>query len=223
MALGLCRDLVAGSGELDAIDVLLCPPATLLHRVSEAVAGSAIATGAQDINEHESGAYTGEVSAAMVLDAGGRFTIIGHSERRTLYRETDERVAAKVTAAVDQGLTPVVCVGETREERENGRTDSVVLGQLDAVIDHCGIDVFDTGVIAYEPVWAIGTGLTATPEQAQAVHGLIRRRLAERQYRHRGPMPYTVRRQHEARERRRTDQPTGYRWRPDRGRLTEFE
>lgn len=178
MALGLCRDLVAGCAGLEAVDVLLCPPATLLSRVSEAVAGSAIATGAQDIDEHEAGAYTGQVSADMVRDAGGRFAIIGHSERRSLYGDTDERVAAKVSAAAAKALIPILCVGETRKERESGRTDEVVLGQLDAVIGHCGIGVFDGGVIAYEPVWAIGTGLTATPDQAQAVHVLIRQRLA---------------------------------------------
>ena len=180
MALGLSRDLVAGSGELGNVDILLCPPATLLSRVSEAVAGSEIATGGQDIDEHESGAFTGQVSAEMVLDAGGRFTILGHSERRTLYGETDDRIAAKVSAAMAKGLTPILCVGETRDEREGNQTESVVLRQLDAVLEHCGIEVFDTGVIAYEPVWAIGTGLTATPEQAQEVHALIRGRLAPR-------------------------------------------
>ncbi len=178
MALGLCRDLVSGVAPLAGIDVLLCPPSTLLHRVSEAVSGSIIATGAQDIDEHEQGAYTGQVSADMVRDAGGSHTILGHSERRVLFGENDARIAAKVNAALSRDLVPIVCVGESREQRENCRTDAVVLGQLDSIIGQCGIGAFLRGVIAYEPVWAIGTGLTATPAQAQEVHSLIRRRLA---------------------------------------------
>lgn len=180
MALALCRDLVSGVASLKGIDILLCPPSTLLHRVSEAVSASNIATGAQDIDEHEKGAYTGQVSADMVRDAGATHTILGHSERRVLYGETDARIAAKVNAALSRDLVPIICVGETREERERGRTSEVVLGQLDSIIGHCGIGALLDGVIAYEPVWAIGTGLTATPGQAQEVHALIRRRLADR-------------------------------------------
>ncbi len=179
MALALCRDLVSGVAPLGGIDVLICPPFTLLHRVSEAVSGSVIATGAQDIDEHEKGAFTGQVSADMVREAGGSHTILGHSERRVLYGENDARIAAKVHAALSRGLIPIVCVGESREQREGGRTDEVVLGQLDPVIGQCGIGAFSKGIIAYEPVWAIGTGLTATPDQAQEVHSLIRRRLAD--------------------------------------------
>ncbi len=179
MALGLCRDVVAGASSLGAVEILLCPPAILLHRVSAAVEGSAVATGAQDIDEHDAGAYTGQTAAPMVADAGGSHVIVGHSERRTLFGETDARVAAKFAAALDHGLAPILCVGETREEREAGETEAVVARQLDAVIERCGIAGIARGIIAYEPVWAIGTGLTATPDQAQQVHAFLRARLAD--------------------------------------------
>ncbi len=178
-ALALCHDLISGTGSLTGIEVLICPPAILLHRVSQALEASSISTGAQDIDEHESGAYTGQIAASMVRDAGGICTILGHSERRTLYGESDARVAAKVNVARSQGLMPIVCVGETRKEREDHLTEKVVIRQVDSILEGCGIDTFQQGVIAYEPVWAIGTGLTATPDQAQAVHALIRHRLGQ--------------------------------------------
>ena len=178
MALGLCNDLVSGTAQLGAIDILLCPPATLLNHVHLAVEDSPILVGAQDIDEHEEGAYTGQVSAAMVRDAGGSHTLVGHSERRTLFAEANDRVAAKFAAALDGGLTPILCVGETQSEREAGETEAVVASQVNAVIERCGIQDLGRGVIAYEPVWAIGTGLTASPEQAQAVHAYIRGLLA---------------------------------------------
>ena len=140
------------------------------------LAGSDLRWGAQDCSAHDSGAYTGEVSAAMLAEFGCRYAIVGHSERRALHGETDQLVADKARAALAHGITPIVCVGETREQREAGQTDAVVKRQLSAVIHalaHCAGEI----VVAYEPVWAIGTGLTATPEQAQAVHALLRAQL----------------------------------------------
>ncbi len=177
MARALCCDLVAAAGSLTNIDILLCPPSILLHRVSQLLADSRISSGAQDIDEHESGPYTGQISASMVHDAGGRYAILGHSERRVLYSETDAQVAAKVTVALSGGIVPIICVGETLDQRERGLTTKTVLGQVKAVITNCGIDAFHQAIIAYEPIWAIGTGLTATPEQAQKVHAMIRQQL----------------------------------------------
>jgi triosephosphate isomerase len=144
--------------------------------------GSVIALGAQDLCEQTGeGAYTGEVSGAMLRDAGCRYVIVGHSERRTIYGEDDQRVAEKFFAARAAGLTPILCVGERLEERERGDTEAVVARQLDAVLNREGGAAALAGaVIAYEPVWAIGTGRTATPEQAQQVHAFIRRRIAGR-------------------------------------------
>ena len=174
-------DLVAGvlaglpSGE--GVDVLVCPPYPYLASVLEA-AGSRIAVGAQDVSQEAAGAFTGEVSAAMLVDLGCRHVIVGHSERRALYHESSSLVASKFVAAQAAGLTPILCVGETLEEREAGRTESVIDEQVDAVLAAAGVAAFGSAVMAYEPVWAIGTGLTATPEQAQAVHAHIRTRLA---------------------------------------------
>jgi triosephosphate isomerase len=137
-----------------------------------------VAWGAQNISQFDAGAYTGEVSGAMLVDFGCRYVIVGHSERRTLFGETSEVVARKYAAALKCGLAPVLCIGETLEERETGRTESVVSAHLDAVLALSGAPSFAHAVIAYEPVWAIGTGKTATPEQAQAVHAFIRGRLA---------------------------------------------
>src|SRR6056297_1131752 len=136
--------------------------------------------GAQDVSEHESGAYTGEVSASMLADLGCRYAIVGHSERRTLYGETDDRVAAKFAAAHRQGLVPILCIGETLEQREADETEAVIRRQLMAVIDEVGIAAFADAVVAYEPVWAIGTGRTASPEQAGEVHTFIRGLLRDR-------------------------------------------
>jgi triosephosphate isomerase len=138
--------------------------------VAEQLRGTPIALGAQNVSEHAQGAYTGEVAAAMLKEAGRRYAIVGHSERRQLYGEKDEQVAAKFAAAKKGGLTPILCVGETLEERDAGRTETVVARQLDAV-------KFEGGVLAYEPVWAIGTGRNATPEQAQDVHAFLRRKV----------------------------------------------
>ncbi len=137
-----------------------------------------IGLGSQNVCDHESGAYTGELAPAMLKEAGCQYAIIGHSERRSLYGETDELVARRYAMAVKSGITPILCIGETLEERETGVTEGVVSRQLDAVINNLGIEALGKGVIAYEPVWAIGTGKTATPEQAQAVHAYIREKLA---------------------------------------------
>jgi triosephosphate isomerase len=132
------------------------------------------------LNPAAKGAHTGEVSAGMLLDLGCRYVLVGHSERRTLYGEGDADVAARFAAALEAGLEPVLCVGETLEERESGRTEAVVERQLDAVLERSGVDSFGRAVVAYEPVWAIGTGRTATPEQAQAMHAFIRDKFASR-------------------------------------------
>src|SRR5262245_8699388 len=165
----------AGKSELR---VAVCVPFPYLGQVSSALAGSAIAWGAQDVSEHDSGAYTGEVSGAMLKEFGCRYAIVGHSERRALYGEDDARVAAKFIAARRSGLTPILCVGETLEQRERGETERVVGRQLDAVITAAGAAALANAVLAYEPVWAIGTGRNATPQQAQEVHAFVRGRLA---------------------------------------------
>jgi triosephosphate isomerase len=150
----------------------------LIADTQQSLQGSAIKWGGQDVSVQESGAYTGEISGAMLADFGCHFVIIGHSERRAYHGESDSLVAEKFVAARKAGIVPILCVGETLEEREQGITEQVVARQLDAVIEHCGIDQVGEGVIAYEPVWAIGTGKTASPEQAQEVHAFIRSRLA---------------------------------------------
>ena len=157
-------------------DVAVCTPAVYLTETAATLAGSDIRWGAQDVSSHEHGAYTGELSAAMLAECGCRYALVGHSERRAMHGETDEIVAAKAQAALAKGVTPVVCVGETLAERDTGQTETVVKRQLSAVIHtlaHCAAEM----VVAYEPVWAIGTGRTASPEQAQAVHAVLRAQL----------------------------------------------
>lgn len=155
--------------------MLLCPPFVYLNAVAEWLEGSAIELGAQDLSaQTRPGAFTGEVMGAMLKDVGCVSVIVGHSERRALYGETDELVAAKFQAARGAGLMPILCVGETLAQREGGETESVVKAQVEAVLEVAGVGAFAEAVIAYEPVWAIGTGQTATPEQAQEVHTLIR-------------------------------------------------
>jgi triosephosphate isomerase len=163
---------------LEGIEAAVCVPFPYLAQAQAALAGSSIAWGAQNLSEQSKGAYTGEVSASMLLDFGCRYVIVGHSERRSLYGETDELVAKKYMAAQAAGLTPILCVGELLAERESGVTEAVVARQLDAVIDVAGVQSLGKAIVAYEPVWAIGTGKTATPEQAQAVHAFIRQRIA---------------------------------------------
>jgi len=159
-------------------DVAVLPPFPYIAALIERYAGTGLAFGAQDVSEHAQGAYTGEVSGAMLKDIGCIYVLAGHSERRQYHAESNELVAAKFTAAQAAGLTPILCVGETLAERDSGSTQAVIERQLDAVIAKAGIEAFAECVVAYEPVWAIGTGRTASPEQAQAVHGFIRDKLA---------------------------------------------
>lgn len=161
----------------DACDVAVCVPFPYLPQCQALLEGSAVALGAQDVSMHVSGAYTGEVSAAMLLEFGCRYVIVGHSERRNYFGETDELVARKSKHAVSAGLIPIVCVGETLAQREAGQTDAVVGAQIDAVLARLNADEASRIVVAYEPVWAIGTGKTATPEVAQQVHAMLRSRL----------------------------------------------
>ncbi|MGE3348003.1 MAG: triose-phosphate isomerase [Ramlibacter sp.] len=171
----LVRAVIAGL-QGAACEAAVCVPAPYLAQVQTLCAGSALALGAQDVSAHEKGAYTGEVSAPMLREFGVRYAIVGHSERRQYHGETDSLVAEKARAALAAGITPIVCVGETLAEREAGHTQEVVRRQLAAVIHlngHCISEI----VVAYEPVWAIGTGRTATPEQAQAVHAVLRAQL----------------------------------------------
>ena len=178
MARGLVRAVVEGAGDSPS-EIAVCPPFVLLDTVSALVADSKVGLGAQNVSQHASGAYTGEVSSGILIEAGCQYVIIGHSERRSLYGEDDATVAEKFLAARDAGLTPIVCVGESLEERESGDTQAVVGRQLKAVIDAAGASALADAVIAYEPVWAIGTGKTATPEQAQEVHAALRALVAE--------------------------------------------
>jgi triosephosphate isomerase len=156
--------------------VAVCVPFPYLGQAQAALTGTVIAWGAQNVSEHRAGAYTGEVAASMLADFGCRYAIVGHSERRQYFGDTDGIVAAKAVQTLAAGITPIVCVGETLAEREAGATESVVLRQLDAVLTSVARDVAKL-VVAYEPVWAIGTGRTATPAQAQAVHARLRERL----------------------------------------------
>ena len=158
----------------------VCVPAPYLPQCQAELADSAVAWGAQDVSAHDAGAFTGEISVTMLRDFGCRYVLIGHSERRTYHGESDQSVAEKVQRALVNGVTPIVCVGETLEEREAGQTEEVVLRQLGAVLDAIGASDVPRIVVAYEPVWAIGTGKTATPQMAQEVHALLRARLAER-------------------------------------------
>jgi triosephosphate isomerase len=173
----LLADIKAGFG-VSACDVAVCVPAPYLAQCEALLAGTVIGLGAQDVSAYEAGAYTGEIAAAMLLDFGCRYAIVGHSERRAYHGERNDLIARKVMHAIKAGLIPIVCVGETLAEREAGRTDSVVGQQLDTVLAAIGIDDLARMVVAYEPVWAIGTGITATPSMAQEVHAMLRAKLA---------------------------------------------
>ncbi|HEY8682755.1 MAG TPA: triose-phosphate isomerase, partial [Rhodanobacter sp.] len=176
MATALASDIVAGKPA--SIDVAVFPPFPYIAGLAMQCVDTGLGIGAQDVSEHEGqGAYTGEVSAAMLADSGALWVLVGHSERRHYHAESDELVARKFAAARAGGLTPVLCVGETLEQHEAGQTEAVIARQLKAVLALNGINSFDTAVIAYEPVWAIGTGRTATPELAQQVHAFIRSQL----------------------------------------------
>jgi triosephosphate isomerase len=174
----LAAAVVARRGEAAAAELVLCPPAAYLESVGAAVAGSDVALGGQNAHDKPSGAFTGEIAAPMLVDLGCRYVILGHSERRTLFGETDAIVNARAQAALAAGLVPIVCVGETLAEREAGRTAAVVETQVTGSLAGLSPADLEKIVIAYEPVWAIGTGKVATPEQAQEVHALVRRLLA---------------------------------------------
>jgi len=179
MAAALCDGIKAARAGFEGVEVGVCPPYVLLPQVADSLRGSGIAWGAQDVSEQADGAYTGEVSAAMLKDFEARFVIVGHSERRALYGDTDASTVLKLRRAQAAGLLPILCVGETLDERKTGRTEAVVARQLDALLGAAdAATLLEDLVIAYEPVWAIGTGETATPDQAQAVHAFIRARLA---------------------------------------------
>jgi triosephosphate isomerase len=174
----LLKSVRQGLSASDDPEVVVCVPYIYLQEVRALLDGSKIAVGAQNVSEHAAGAYTGEISAAMLTDYDCRYVIVGHSERRNLYHESDQLVAEKFIKVSAQGLVPILCIGEQLQEREAGVTEEVIARQLNAVISKAGIEMFVDAVIAYEPVWAIGTGRTATPEQAEEVHGFIRLQLA---------------------------------------------
>lgn len=177
---GLVNGLKSGGSEVSqSIDILVCPPAVYLQQVAEKTAESTIEVGVQNVSQHHSGAYTGELSLAMLSDFGCEYAIVGHSERRALFGETDAQVAEKCAAALEAGVTPILCVGESLAQRDAGEALAVVTSQVQVVLERCGIAAFKKLVIAYEPVWAIGTGRTATPEQAQEVHAAIRNLLVD--------------------------------------------
>jgi triosephosphate isomerase len=176
----LLDGIKSGAADVKNAEVAVCPPYVYIPEVQKLLSDSDIAWGGQDLSTEPSGAYTGEVAASMLNDFGCKYVIVGHSERRTYHAESDQLVAKKFAVARAAGLVPILCIGETLEEREAGTTNEVVARQLDAVIELEGVAALADGVIAYEPVWAIGTGKTATPDQAQEVHAFIRGRVAEK-------------------------------------------
>ncbi len=178
-----CEELIAaiksGFGSVCVDEVVLCPPFVYLAAVKELLKDSTIALGAQNVSQHVNGAHTGEISASMLLDVGCKFVIIGHSERRSLCGESDAAVAGKVIVASNAGMIPIFCVGELLAERQAGMTEEVIARQIGVLLDSAeGLVALQNAVVAYEPVWAIGTGMTATPKQAQEVHAFIRQRIA---------------------------------------------
>lgn len=174
----LIKGIINGMAGVTRAEVVVCPPFVYLELAGAALQGTQIPLGAQNVSKEDLGAFTGEIAAPMLKDVGCQYVIVGHSERRTLYGEGDQLVAEKYARARKEGLTPILCVGELLEEREAEITEEVVARQLDAVIDLAGVASLAESVVAYEPVWAIGTGRTATPQQAQDVHAFIRQRIA---------------------------------------------
>jgi len=175
----LIKELLAGDFNMERATVVLCPPFTSLYVANKLLEGRPIALGAQDMSRHQSGAYTGEVAADMLLTVGVSYVILGQSERRQYHAEDDRLVNAKAKVALSAGLPPILCVGETLEQREAKQTEQVVGQQVDGTLAGLSADLITKSVLAYEPVWAIGTGKTATPEMAQAVHKFIRQKVAE--------------------------------------------
>jgi len=176
----LINGVVEGAKSLTGVEVAVCPPSIFIADVTAVASGTNVSVGSQDACTALKGAFTGETSVEMIKDFGCQYAIVGHSERRTIYGETDEIVAEKFAVVKNAGVTPIFCIGETLEEREQNITEAVCARQIDAVFASEGDNAFDGSVIAYEPVWAIGTGKTASPEQAQAVHAFIRQHLAKR-------------------------------------------
>ena len=174
----LLEGLAARAGTLGSTACAVCVPFPYLHQARTLLDGSAVLWGAQNVSQWPDGAFTGEVSVAMLADFGCSYVIVGHSERRSYFGENDEMVVAKAAAVLEQGMTPIVCLGESLDERERGVTEEIVARQLDAVTNGIGVTGLGKSVLAYEPVWAIGTGKTATPEQAQAVHAFLRSRVS---------------------------------------------
>ena len=175
----LLQDVVAGVSGLRGVAVAVCVPFPYLAQAQSVLSGTPVVWGAQNLSEQAQGAFTGEVSASMLQDFGCRYVLVGHSERRAIYGETDKLVAEKFAAALASGMRPVLCVGETLEQRDSGKTLEVVSSQIDAVLGRVGVAAFSGAVVAYEPVWAIGTGRTATSAQAQEVHAAIRAQIAK--------------------------------------------
>lgn len=174
----LLKAVKGGVAQLPHVDVAVCAPFPYLAQLKQELSASPVKWGAQNVHQLEKGAFTGEVSAAMLADFSCAYVLVGHSERRAIYGESSRLVAEKFAAVQQVGLIPVLCVGETLEQRESGETEAVVAEQLDAVIALVGVQALRKAVVAYEPVWAIGTGKTASPEQAQAVHAFIRQRVS---------------------------------------------
>jgi triosephosphate isomerase (TIM) len=188
---GFAKELLGAlaAAPVAGVELVVLPPFTLISELASRDSGAGLAFGAQDLSAHAQGAYTGEVSAAMLAEAGARFVLAGHSERRQYHGEDDALVARKFVAARAAGLTPILCVGETLEEREAGETEAVIARQLGAIFEAAGDPALEGAIVAYEPVWAIGTGRTASPEQAQAVHAFIRGEAAARDARIAGSLP----------------------------------
>ena len=176
----LLEGVKAGMGDVKSAEVAVCAPSIYLADVSEQLSGSKVAWGGQNLSTEAKGAFTGEISADMLLDFKSEYVIVGHSERRTLYGETDQLVAEKFEVARKAGLKPILCIGESLEERESGVTNDVCSRQINAVIERSGVEALADGVVAYEPIWAIGTGKTATPEMAQETHAAIRKLIADK-------------------------------------------
>ncbi|MBQ0720732.1 MAG: triose-phosphate isomerase [Gammaproteobacteria bacterium] len=177
LADNIARHFSAGDGR---VECAVCPPHVFLADVASALGGSSVGLGAQDVSQFEQGAYTGDVSAAMLAEFSCTYVLVGHSERRACFGETSSQVAAKFLAAQGEGLTPILCVGETLAERQADRTLEVIAEQIDAVVEAAGLDALTSAVVAYEPVWAIGTGEVASPAQAQEILAFIRARLGEK-------------------------------------------
>ncbi len=178
-AVSLAKGIVDKHGSTEAVDLVFCPPATSLREVSKAIEGSRIGLGGQNLYPKDNGAYTGEISPLFLKDCGCQYVILGHSERRTIFKETNEFINEKVKCAFENSLIPILCIGETEEERVSGKTEAVVEDHLRGGLAGITTDQVKGMVIAYEPVWAIGTGKTATPDDAQAVHAFARKLLAE--------------------------------------------